>query len=138
MMSLTPIDFFIRASDSLIKFNINFGTLKDEQLDIYSIEVRGSELNKVWARVQETFEECINSLKAYEDASTEQLDSVQSKYDVSYELFMDCLSTINRKLAPFRSPRRSSSRSSIANSVVLASLRSKASSNNSRNVCSAK
>lgn len=120
-MPITPLDFFIRASDALVKFNANFNTLRDEDLDIYCLEVRSSELKTLWVKAKSTFDECLGYLQTAEAATKADIDSADGKYDVAYEAYMQCLSAINRKLDQIRGTRASSRRTSSVNSVRLES-----------------
>ncbi|XP_075150623.1 uncharacterized protein LOC142224721 [Haematobia irritans] len=122
-MSVFPFDRFIRVSDALIKFHAHFNAMKDEELDVYSLEIRSEELGKLWTKVQDCFEECVASLQGAGTTQTSDIESVDGKYDASHQAFMNCLSAINRKLGQFRRSRRSSITSS-ASSVVAASRRS--------------
>lgn len=61
-MPVTPLDWFIRASDALIKFDAHFNLLREDELDEYELEFRSAEMDKLWAKVQETFDKCIDYL----------------------------------------------------------------------------
>lgn len=61
--------------------------------------MHSSEISKLWNRVQETSK---NSDKA-------DIVVADSKYDDSYNVYMECLVAINRKLAQLRNLKLSSS-----------------------------
>ena len=62
-MVLTPLDFCIRATDALVKFDANFASLRDDDLDIYSLEIQGNEARELWSKVKEMFDKCLNYLQ---------------------------------------------------------------------------
>ncbi|XP_075150746.1 uncharacterized protein LOC142224853 [Haematobia irritans] len=97
--------------------------MEDEELDIYSLEIRSEELGKLWTKVQDCFEECVASLQGAGSTKTNDIESVDGKYDASHQAYMNCLSAINRKLGQFRRSRRSSITSSVS-SVDATSRRS--------------
>ena len=112
-MASTPLNLFIRASNSMVRFAAHFGALKEDELDIYDLEVRSEEIQKLWKSVEETFNNCLSQLENPED-----LDMLYSKYEVSSKEFMRCSSYIKRLLSNIRSSDRSSLNSSTKNSVV--------------------
>lgn len=81
-MTLSPLDFFNRASDTLVKFNDIFGAIKDEDLDVHSLEVRNSVLNRLWNKTQETFDTYFETA-----AGQSSIQSAESKYDVLYAIY---------------------------------------------------
>lgn len=86
-------------SDALVDFNAQFGAVNDEEIYVYNFEMHSSEISKLWNRVQETSK---NSDKA-------DIVVADSKYDDSYNVYMECLVAINRKLAQLRNLKLSSS-----------------------------
>ncbi|XP_075167645.1 uncharacterized protein LOC142239754 [Haematobia irritans] len=51
--------------------------MKDEDLDVYSLEIRSEKLGKLWTKVQDSFEECLASLQG--SGSTNDIKSVDGK-----------------------------------------------------------
>lgn len=62
-MALTPLYLFTRASDTLVKFNTQFGAVNDEYLEVFNEEIRSSEIAKFWSTVQEQVDKCLNFLE---------------------------------------------------------------------------
>ncbi|XP_075157736.1 uncharacterized protein LOC142231004 [Haematobia irritans] len=118
-MSVSVVKRFIRISDALIKFHAHFNGMKEEELDVFSLEIRQVELGKLWERVQNTFDECLAALQDSGDTPSSDIDSVEGKYETSHEVYMNCLSAINRKLAQFRRSRRSSITSSVTSVATV-------------------
>lgn len=67
-MSFTPLDMFIRASDALIKFDAHFSLVREEETDEFELEVRCSEIEKLWIKVQEMFDKCLDFLMSSVDS----------------------------------------------------------------------
>ncbi|XP_061389843.1 uncharacterized protein LOC133325030 [Musca vetustissima] len=76
--------------------------LKEEDVDIFILEIRSTELSKKWANVENSFEKCIFFLESSEDSCQEDIESVESKQEVVYDMYMDCLAMINRALHKLR------------------------------------
>ncbi|XP_073811867.1 uncharacterized protein [Musca autumnalis] len=117
-MPVTPLDLFIRATDAMVKFDTHFSVMRDEDIDEYDLEVRREEILKLWGKVQELFEKCLDYLMSAVDSKKEDIDSVDSKYDVSYQIYMRCFSSINRKLGKLSQSRKPTDSSVIEDSVV--------------------
>ena len=83
-MSASLFNRFVRASDALVKFNAHFSGVKDEEWDIFSLETHREELLTLWAKTQETFEECLASLQDSEEPQKSEIESVDGKYDASH------------------------------------------------------
>ncbi|XP_075167658.1 uncharacterized protein LOC142239771 [Haematobia irritans] len=111
-MSVSVVKRFIRISDALIKFHAHFN-------DVFSLEIRQVELGKLWGRVQNTYEECLAALQDSGDTPSSDIDSVEGKYETSHEVYMNCLSAINRRLAQSRRSRRSSISSSVTSVATV-------------------
>ena len=71
-MSLTVPDFFIRATDALVKFEANFTSILDEDLDVYSLEIQGVEAKELWGKVKNLFEKCLNDIQSSDSSSAEE------------------------------------------------------------------
>lgn len=54
-MPVTPLDWFTRASDALIKFDAHFNLLREDELDEYELEFQSAKMDKLWIEVEETF-----------------------------------------------------------------------------------
>lgn len=74
-MPLSPLDFFIRATDALVKFEANFTSLREEELDIYSLDVQAAEARELWSKVKEMFDQCLKYLQTSKDAESEDITS---------------------------------------------------------------
>ncbi|XP_073841440.1 uncharacterized protein [Musca autumnalis] len=115
-MSLSPLDCFIRASDAIVQFEAFFNSLRDEELDIYILEVQSSEAKSLWDKVKETYDQCLASIQLSGEVQ-ENLESAQSKYLVAYKAYVNVIATANRKLDQFRSSQKNSN-SSLAQNVA--------------------
>ena len=112
-MPLSPLDFFIRATDALVKFEANFTSLREEELDIYSLDVQAAEARELWSKVKEMFDQCLTYLQTSEDAESEDITSAESKYDVAYRAYVNVIASINRKLDQLRTLQKNSNPSLI-------------------------
>lgn len=81
-MPLTLLDFIISASHSLLKFDTRFSLLKVDDLDVFSLEVRSIELNKLFTKTQEMFEKCLEYLQSSEYPNKDDIDSVDRKNEL--------------------------------------------------------
>lgn len=117
-MPITPLDLFIRASDALVKFEAHYNALNSEEIDRYDLEVRSEEIQKLWAQAHDMFGKCLDYLMSSVDAKKEDIDSVDSKYEVSYQTYLRCLSAIRRKLGQLKRSREASVNSTLDGSVV--------------------
>ncbi|XP_073838563.1 uncharacterized protein [Musca autumnalis] len=79
-MSVTRLDLFIRATDALVKFDASFSAQRDEELDIYILELQEAEVKRLWDRVKTTFEDCLNFFKE-DDSSGNDVTAVDGKYE---------------------------------------------------------
>ncbi|XP_073841230.1 uncharacterized protein [Musca autumnalis] len=122
-MSLSPLDCFIRASDAIVQFEAFFNSLRDEELDIYILEVQSSEAKSLWDKVKETYDQCLASIQLSGEVQ-ENLESAQSKYLVAYKAYVNVIATANRKLDQFRSSQKNSNSSLAQNVAYQPSLNS--------------
>ena len=102
-MPLTPLDLFIRATDALVKFDANFSSQRDDELDVYILELQGAEVRTLWEKVKTVFDKCLNYF-AEEDSSGEDITAADTKYDVAFRCYLKVLASINRKLDELRAP----------------------------------
>lgn len=107
-MSITPLSMFIRTSDALVKFNAAFQLIRSDEHTVYTLEVQGSELRKLWSKVKSTYDKCLDYLTTLEGASNDDIDAADEKYDSSYRAFVQCLSSINQKLDQIKEIQKSS------------------------------
>ena len=113
---MTPLDFFIRATDALVKFEANFTSILDEDLDVYSLEIQGAEAKELWVKVKDFFEKCLNDIQSSDTSSAEELTSVESKYDVAFKAYVKVLSAINRKVDQLRTMPKAQTSPRVVNS----------------------
>ena len=114
-MPLTSLDFFIRATDALIKFDANFSDLQGDNMDIYALEIQASEVKELWAKVKDRCETCLNDLRSADEPSDDEFTSVESKYHVAYKAYVNALSSINRKVDQLRGSPKASVPAQVSN-----------------------
>lgn len=118
-MSVTPLAMFVRTTVSLVKFNAAFQLIRSEDHTIYTLEIQGSELRKLWSKVKCTYDKCLDYLTTLAGVKTEDIDEADEKYEASYQAFVKCLSAINQKLDQLKAAAKSSP--SLGQSVLAAS-----------------
>uniref|UniRef100_A0A1I8NEX5 Uncharacterized protein n=1 Tax=Musca domestica TaxID=7370 RepID=A0A1I8NEX5_MUSDO len=107
-MALNPLKNFTRVSDNMVKFCAKIKDAKEEDLDVFILEVKSAELNKKWADLESSFGKCLDYLSAAEDTTAEDIVVVDGKYEVVHDLYMEFVALINKYLHKFRRSRKSS------------------------------
>ena len=97
-MSITPVSLFIRATDALVKFNAHFLLIKSDDHNTYSLQIQASDIRKLWSKVKSTYDKCMDYLTTLDGAQLDDIDSTDEKYNSSYRVYVDCLSSINQRL----------------------------------------
>ncbi|XP_073833229.1 uncharacterized protein [Musca autumnalis] len=106
-MPLTPLDLFNRAADALVKFDAYFSSQRDDELDVYILELLGAEARTLWEKVKLQSDICLNYLYEDKNSNKDNLVAADIKFDVAYKCFMNVLSSINRKLGVLRTSSQS-------------------------------
>ncbi|XP_065365681.1 uncharacterized protein LOC135958718 [Calliphora vicina] len=98
-MSATPLDNFIRESDALIKFATAFVEMRDDTHSVFTLEIRGREITSIWADIKPVYKECLKYLESSDLVDTTDVEAAESKYEATFNAYVNCLGTINEKLS---------------------------------------
>ncbi|XP_037828692.1 uncharacterized protein LOC119616431 [Lucilia sericata] len=97
-MPLTALERFTRLSDSVIKFEANFHTIREEEHHVYYFEVLNSELKMLWEKMKIAFDKCIDDLESSEDAEPEDIQVAESKFNSTMNIYARCSKLIKLKI----------------------------------------
>ena len=97
-MSTSPLKKFIRVSDALIKFHSHFESIPSDFHTVYNLENQSEEVKKLWDRVQDTYELCLEFLEASDKTVKKDLESANSNYEKAYMAYLSTIGTIKEKL----------------------------------------
>ncbi|XP_075158049.1 uncharacterized protein LOC142231320 [Haematobia irritans] len=97
---------FIRAADAVVKFGTRVSSLKEENLDVYSLRAQVEEAKSLWERVKERYEECLDDLQ--EDSDKGKVESADGKYEATYDAYIRIVSSIERKIDGLKAVPRAS------------------------------
>ncbi|XP_075150893.1 uncharacterized protein LOC142225003 [Haematobia irritans] len=97
---------FIRAADAVVKFGTRVSSLKEENLDVYSLRAQVEEAKSLWEKVKERYEECLDDLQ--EDSDKGKVESADGKYEATYDAYIRIVSTIERKIDGLKAVHRAS------------------------------
>lgn len=64
-MAFTPMEKFL--TNSMVRYTAHFDVMKEEELNIYDLEVRSEDIRKLWKLVEETFNNCLSHVESPED-----------------------------------------------------------------------
>ncbi|XP_037824890.1 uncharacterized protein LOC119613829 [Lucilia sericata] len=96
-MSVTSLNAFIRASDALVAYRVRFDNLDDELHDVFKLEIRKRELERLWDKVNSTYEVCLNTLESSE------FKVVAEKYQATSYEYIECGGSISKKIRTLES-----------------------------------
>ena len=77
-MPLNPLDLFIRATNALV----NFSSQRDEELDVYILELQGAEVRTLWDKVKFQFEKCLDYLHEDKNSNEDDISAADIKYRI--------------------------------------------------------
>ncbi|XP_075167809.1 uncharacterized protein LOC142239965 [Haematobia irritans] len=97
---------FIRAADAVVKFGTRVSSLKEENLDVYSLRAQVEEAKPLWEKVKERYEECLDDLQ--EDSDKGKVESADGKYEATYDAYIRIVSSIERKIDGLKAVHRAS------------------------------
>ncbi|XP_075170259.1 uncharacterized protein LOC142242579 [Haematobia irritans] len=97
---------FIRAADAVVKFGTRVSSLKEENLDVYSLRAQVEEAKSLWEKVKERYEECLDDLQ--EDSDKGKVESADGKYEATYDAYISIVSSIERKIDGLKAVHRAS------------------------------
>ena len=106
-MPETALDIFIRDSDALVKYEAKFNNIRDDLHSVFNLEIRGKEVNLLWEQAKSSYRSCLSYLENSENAEPADVDAAESKYEATFNAFVNCLSLINEKLHNFETVAKS-------------------------------
>ena len=106
-MPETALDIFIRDSDALVKYEAKFNNIREDLHSVFNLEIRGKEVNLLWEQAKSSYRSCLSYLENSENAEPADVDAAESKYEATFNAFVNCLSLINEKLHNFETVAKS-------------------------------
>lgn len=97
-MADNALDIFIRESDALIKFGARFNEIRENLHTVFTLEIRAKELNNLWENVKTSYKSCLSFLEHADHADSADVEATESKYDASFNAYVNCLASINERM----------------------------------------
>lgn len=79
-MTVTPLDLFIRATNALVKFDVNFSS---QRYEVYIQELQGGEVRALWENVKLQFDKCLDYLYDDQNSNEDDISDAYIKCDVA-------------------------------------------------------
>ena len=90
---------FDQRIEMLTDFEADFVSSLDKLHSKQSLLIHQEELKSMWPGIKKAYSKCLNlDLKEFKDSSGTSVDQIKCKYRVVYQLYVDCLSSINDRL----------------------------------------
>ncbi|XP_037806234.1 uncharacterized protein LOC119600209 [Lucilia sericata] len=112
-MSVTPLNEFIRASDALVTFGAMFNDLGEEIHNVYTLEIQGEEIRRLWEEVRTSYTACLKFFETSASSKSSDVDVAASKYQTTYMAYFQCLGSINQKMDKFKRDSKNSNSSAV-------------------------